>query len=175
MTLALRKDSAMASPQIQGARYDGAAEWYDERNAAPADANRDTLKELLGPGGGLCLDLGCGTGQNLPALRGRGRSVIGLDFSGDQLGLARQRSVDGEALVQAETPLRCRSLMPYSKVWLRCGCRLTSMTSPPYWARPVECCARAGGWSISERIRVSVGRTRRAVMTAAAGGRGRVV
>ncbi|MEO3753152.1 class I SAM-dependent methyltransferase [Streptomyces sp. B6B3] len=96
------KGSAMASSQIQGDRYDGAAEWYDERNAAPADANRDTLKDLLGPGGGLCLDLGCGTGQNLPALRGRGRRVIGLDFSVDQLGLARQRTVGGEALVQAD-------------------------------------------------------------------------
>ena len=84
------------------ARYDGLADWYDEHNAAAADDNRDPLLELLGPGDGLCLDLGCGTGQNLQTLRTTGRTVIGLEYSADQLRLARRRTARGEALVQAD-------------------------------------------------------------------------
>ncbi|WP_020386822.1 class I SAM-dependent methyltransferase [Kribbella catacumbae] len=84
------------------ARYDGLADWYDEQNAAAADANRSPLMDLLGQGVGLCLDLGCGTGQNLQTLRATGRTVIGLEYSADQLRLARPRTACGEALVQAD-------------------------------------------------------------------------
>ena len=42
------------TPGPMPARYDGLADWYDERNAAAADDNRDPLLELLGPGDGLC-------------------------------------------------------------------------------------------------------------------------
>jgi SAM-dependent methyltransferase len=81
------------------ARYDGIAEWYDRYNAANAELNAVELAALLGPGEGLCLDLGCGTGQYLDAIRGTGRIPIGLDFSAGQLRVAARRD---DPLVQAD-------------------------------------------------------------------------
>jgi ubiquinone/menaquinone biosynthesis C-methylase UbiE len=81
-------------------RYDGMAAWYEEYNATAAAANRDAVVALLGPGEGWCLDLGCGTGHYFEAIRATGRSVVGLDRSGDQLRLAAQRDrhvVQGDA------------------------------------------------------------------------------
>jgi SAM-dependent methyltransferase len=73
------------------ARYDGHAEWYDDWNAPNAERNAATILDLLGPGDGLCLDLGCGTGLYLDTLARTGRTVVGLDFSADQLHLAQHR------------------------------------------------------------------------------------
>jgi SAM-dependent methyltransferase len=53
------------------------------RNAAEID-------ELLGPGGGLCLDLGCGGGLYFAVLASTGRTVVGLDRSADQLRIGDQ-------------------------------------------------------------------------------------
>jgi hypothetical protein len=47
------------------ARYDGHAEWYDNWNRPNAERNASDLAELLGPGDGLCLDPGCGSGSYL--------------------------------------------------------------------------------------------------------------
>lgn len=74
------------------ARYDGHADWYDEWRAAHVDVNAAEIAQLLGPGDGLCLDLGCGTGLLFDALAATGRQVIGLDRSADQLRHARRRS-----------------------------------------------------------------------------------
>ncbi|MEV0231825.1 class I SAM-dependent methyltransferase [Nonomuraea sp. NPDC050786] len=82
------------------ARYDGQAEWYDEYIGSNAGATIADLGDLLGPGEGLCLDLGCGTGLYLDAIRSTGRTVVGLDRSGDQLRLARRR--DGAPLLQGD-------------------------------------------------------------------------
>ncbi|GAA2000480.1 class I SAM-dependent methyltransferase [Catenulispora subtropica] len=101
--------------------YDGLADWYDQHNAATAHADRDPLLELLGPGDGLCLDLGCGTGQHLGTLRASGRSVVGLDFSADQLRLARRRVVGGEALVRSDAaalPFRDGVFDAVATLWL---------------------------------------------------------
>jgi SAM-dependent methyltransferase len=57
------------------------------------------LASLLGPGSGLCLDLGCGSGLYLDVIRSTGRSPVGLELSADQLRLARRR---GDRLVQAD-------------------------------------------------------------------------
>jgi SAM-dependent methyltransferase len=73
-------------------RYDGHAQWYDQWRAAYIADNAADIARLLGPGDGLCLDLGCGTGLLFPALAGTGRDVIGLDMSADQLRFARRRS-----------------------------------------------------------------------------------
>jgi SAM-dependent methyltransferase len=81
------------------ARYDGVAEWYDEYNAAAAEQHAGYLAALLGQGEGLCLDLGCGTGQYLDAISGTGRTVVGLDFSADQLRMAARR---GRPLVRGD-------------------------------------------------------------------------
>jgi ubiquinone/menaquinone biosynthesis C-methylase UbiE len=63
----------------------------------------DALDRLVGAGPGLCLDLGCGTGVAIPELVERGWRVVGVDLSGDQLRLARQRAgAPGASLVAAD-------------------------------------------------------------------------
>ena len=78
------------------ARYDGIADWYDGQSDS---GYWETVADLLGPGTGPCLDLGCGTGHYFAAIRSTGRSVVGLDVSADQLRIARQR---GGELVRAD-------------------------------------------------------------------------
>lgn len=85
------------------ARYDGYADWYDEWRRQSAEGNALEVSDLLGPGEGPCLDLGCGTGLFLGPLAATGRTVVGLDRSADQLRIARARSPrivqgDGAAL-----------------------------------------------------------------------------
>jgi len=93
-----REEAAMLT-----ARYDGHAEWYDSWRSGHVAANAAEVADLLGPGDGLCLDVGCGTGLLFDALAATGRTVIGLDLSADQLRFARRRSgqvvrADGAAL-----------------------------------------------------------------------------
>ena len=90
-----------------GARYDGYADWYDNWNKPNAENNVAKIAELLGPGEGLCLDLGCGGGLYFETLAATGRTVVGLDRSADQLRIARGRSRqvvkgDGAALPFAD-------------------------------------------------------------------------
>jgi SAM-dependent methyltransferase len=73
-------------------RYDGYAEWYDGWNQPNVERNAPDVRELLGPGDGLCLDLGCGGGLYFDVLAATGRTVVGLDRSADQLRIARGRS-----------------------------------------------------------------------------------
>ena len=89
------------------ARYDGHAEWSDGWNKPHAERNGPDLLELLGPGDGLCLDLGCGSGLYFDVLAATGRTVVGLDRSADQLRIARGRfrqivQGDGAALPFAD-------------------------------------------------------------------------
>ncbi|HET9894051.1 MAG TPA: hypothetical protein VFQ44_03890 [Streptosporangiaceae bacterium] len=56
-------------------RYDGHAEWYEEWNLHNAEGNAVHISEMLAPGTGLCLDLGCGGGQYLGFLSQTGRRV----------------------------------------------------------------------------------------------------
>jgi SAM-dependent methyltransferase len=72
-------------------RYDGLADWYESFNAPIAEANRDLIVDLLGPGSGPCLDLGCGTGLHFAALREAGRVPVGVDLSADLPAFARTR------------------------------------------------------------------------------------
>ena len=81
-------------------RYDGLADWYDSWNKPHAQRNARDVLDLLGPGDGLCLDLGCGGGLYFDVLAATGRTVVGLDRSADQLRIARGRSrqiVQGDA------------------------------------------------------------------------------
>lgn len=101
------------------ARYDGLAEWYDEFNAQGAAGNAPELADLLGPGDGLCLDLGCGTGQYLDVIRSNGRTVVGLDRSADQLRLARRR--DPAPLLQGDghtLPFRDQVFGTVTALWV---------------------------------------------------------
>lgn len=81
------------------ARYDGYAGWYDDWRKPSVEGNAADVARLLGPGEGLCLDLGCGTGLFFDALAATGRTVVGLDRSADQLRIARARS---HAILQAD-------------------------------------------------------------------------
>lgn len=74
------------------ARYDGYADWYDDWNKPHVEHNAAAITELLGPGDGLCLDLGCGSGHYFDIIAATGRTVVGLDYSADQLRIARRRS-----------------------------------------------------------------------------------
>lgn len=100
------------------ARYDGHAEWYDNWNRPNAGRNAFDLAELLGPGEGLCLDLGCGSGNYFDALAATGRTVVGLDRSADQLRIARGRSsgiVQGDA---ARLPFADGTFATVATLWI---------------------------------------------------------
>lgn len=87
----------MAMKPIKKVRYDGLADWYDAWNKPFAEANQADLVRLLGAGEGLCLDVGCGTGLYFEAVRGTGRTPIGVDRSADQLRHARTRGKCAQA------------------------------------------------------------------------------
>jgi len=75
------------------ARYDAYASWYDARlGLMTREIAVPILQAWLGPGPGVCLDLGCGGGVHLAAVAALGWSVIGLDVSWRQLRIARERS-----------------------------------------------------------------------------------
>jgi ubiquinone/menaquinone biosynthesis C-methylase UbiE len=80
-------------------RYDDHADWYDDWNQPHAERNAPYVLDLLGPGEGVCLDLGCGSGHYFDALASAGRTVIGLDRSAGQLRIARRRC---RRIVQAD-------------------------------------------------------------------------
>jgi ubiquinone/menaquinone biosynthesis C-methylase UbiE len=100
------------------ARYDGQADWYDSFNEPRAARNAADVQELIGAGEGLCLDLGCGTGQYLDALAATGRTVVGLDRSADQLRVAGRRS---RYLVQADAaalPFADATFQAVTTLWI---------------------------------------------------------
>ena len=99
------------------ARYDGHADWYDTWNRPHAERNAAAISELLGPGDGPCLDLGCGSGHYFDVIASTGRTVIGLDRSADQLRIGRSRSrriVQGDA---AALPFADRSFPTVATMW----------------------------------------------------------
>ncbi|GAA2798288.1 class I SAM-dependent methyltransferase [Kribbella solani] len=101
------------------ARYDGLADWYDERFGADAPTHQPGLLDLLGTGSGPCLDIGCGTGRNFGTIRATGRTVVGLDFSADQLRRARTRT-DGPLMRGDATklPFADRSFDTAVTMWI---------------------------------------------------------
>jgi SAM-dependent methyltransferase len=87
---------------VSDARYDGFADWYDERFAPSAPIAGEVLEEFLGRGSGCCLDLCCGTGLHFDALLALGWRVTAVDVSDDQLRIARRRGRGRVDLVQAD-------------------------------------------------------------------------
>jgi SAM-dependent methyltransferase len=73
------------------AAYDEIADWYESEFIRPQSAQDDplgvqaALRELLGPGSGRCLEVGCGTGVYADAVRRLGRIPIGMDLSAGML------------------------------------------------------------------------------------------
>ncbi|MEV6236034.1 class I SAM-dependent methyltransferase [Lentzea sp. NPDC051838] len=77
------------------AAYDEIADWYEERFLA---TQRDdplgidlALRELLGEGSGVCLEIGCGTGVHAALVRELGWTPVGVDLSAGMLRHARGR------------------------------------------------------------------------------------
>lgn len=75
------------------ARYDGQSEWYEAFASGDLFSEaRRTAVDLLGPGPGRCLDLGCGTGRAIPLLVAAGWTVTAVDVSRDQLTVAAEHA-----------------------------------------------------------------------------------
>lgn len=78
------------------AAYDGIADWYETeflaRQAGRDDLGiRAALDSLLGPGRGVCLEIGCGTGVHAAQVRALGWTPVGVDVSAGMLRHARGR------------------------------------------------------------------------------------
>jgi SAM-dependent methyltransferase len=83
------------------AAYDEIADWYEREflagqgvggrpGADPLGVDR-ALRDLLGRGGGSCLEIGCGTGVHAGTVRELGWTPVGVDLSAGMLRHARGR------------------------------------------------------------------------------------
>jgi ubiquinone/menaquinone biosynthesis C-methylase UbiE len=101
------------------AYYDGHAEWYERTfvTGGPANASREAALRLLGPGSGLLLDVGCGTGTHTAAFTERGWRAVGVDLSADQLRLARARGVDALQADAANLPFGAEEFDAVVSIW----------------------------------------------------------
>jgi SAM-dependent methyltransferase len=102
------------------APYDAIADWYEnEFLGAPGPDGGlpggdplgidHALAELLGPGSGPCLEIGCGTGARAARLRTLGWTPLGIDLSAGMLRHARGRLPVARADA-ARLPLRTGSV-----------------------------------------------------------------
>ncbi|MFE9581281.1 class I SAM-dependent methyltransferase [Nocardia sp. NPDC006044] len=124
------------------AAYDSIADWYETEFAAhdgdPIGIKR-ALRELLGPGIGPCLEIGCGTGVYASLIRSIGWNPLGVDLSAGMLRHARDRlpavRADGVRL-----PIRDASLPAVIAVMVH-----TDMPEYPSVLREVTRVLRPGG------------------------------
>jgi SAM-dependent methyltransferase len=78
------------------AACDEIADWYEEqfldglREGDPLGIDR-ALRDLLGEGSGLCLEIGCGTGAHAARVRELGWTPVGVDLSAGMLRHAQGR------------------------------------------------------------------------------------
>jgi SAM-dependent methyltransferase len=87
---------------VPTAAYDEIADWYEQeflarQQAAGGSSGGDALginralRNLLGPGSGTCLEVGCGTGIHAATVRELGWTPVGVDLSAGMLRHARGR------------------------------------------------------------------------------------
>lgn len=116
------------------AAYDEIADWYEgeflPRTSAddPLGVDR-ALRDLLGPGGGRCLEIGCGTGVHAASVRALGWTPIGVDVSAGMLRHAHgrlacvradaERLPVGDASVDAAIAMMVHTDMPAYPAVLR--------------------------------------------------------
>jgi SAM-dependent methyltransferase len=104
---------------MSASRYDGHADWYDQEFATSELGlfGRGVVIELLGPGPGALLDIGCGGGSHAVAFTELGWKVTGVDASEDQLRLARARGVDARLGNAEALPLPDASFDAAISMW----------------------------------------------------------
>ncbi|MGH3523511.1 MAG: class I SAM-dependent methyltransferase, partial [Mycobacterium sp.] len=127
------------------AAYDEVADWYEEvfLHRHPPDLESPggdpigidrALRDLLGPGRGTCLEIGCGTGIHAGRIRELGWTTVGVDLSGGMLRHARGRlpvaQADAARLpirdssTSAATAVMVHTDMPDYPAVLREACRV---------------------------------------------------
>jgi ubiquinone/menaquinone biosynthesis C-methylase UbiE len=78
-------------------RFEGLADWYEQAMSSASgrqalrNASNKLLADLIGPGSGIALDIGCGTGSVAEFVRTLGYNPVGIDLSADQLRIAVKR------------------------------------------------------------------------------------
>jgi SAM-dependent methyltransferase len=80
------------------ASYDAIADWYEREFLARSRGLPEhplgidnALRALLDRGSGLCLEIGCGTGEWAALIRTLGRAPVGVDLSAGMLRYAKDR------------------------------------------------------------------------------------
>jgi SAM-dependent methyltransferase len=99
---------------MTGAAYDAHASWYANYVKGRARPYTERvavlLRELLGPGQGICVDVGCGTGVFAQTLRKLGWTPVGFDLSVAQLRYAQNElpvaAADASCLPLADSSAR---------------------------------------------------------------------
>jgi len=132
------------------AAYDDIADWYEQEflgghgtGARTHDGNpldlSVVLRDLLGHGHGICLEIGCGTGIHADQARRLGWTPVGIDLSAGMLRHARGRL----PLAQADAgqlPVRDHCLPAVTAVMVH-----TDMPAYPAVLREVSRVLRPGG------------------------------
>lgn len=128
--------------------YDEIADWYEReflggddsraRGGAPADLP-GVLGELLGPGSGVCLEIGCGTGVHAARVRELGWTPFGFDLSAGMLRHARGRLPVAQADAE-RMPIRAGSVPAVIAVMVH-----TDMPAYPAVLREVARVLQPGG------------------------------
>lgn len=95
--------------------YDDVAVEYEQQITGPGDAHTAELTRMVlaltGPGPGRCVDVGCGTGVVSNTLTDAGWTVVGIDMSRVEIGIATEhKRVAGAAVGDAlRLPVRSQS------------------------------------------------------------------
>jgi SAM-dependent methyltransferase len=124
--------------------YDEIADWYEREFLGGRDdpdpiGAGGALRDLLGPGSGTCLEIGCGTGAYAATVRALGRTPVGVDLSAGMLRHARDRlpAARGDA---ERLPVRSGSLDAVIAMMVH-----TDMPGYPAVLREVARVLRPGG------------------------------
>jgi len=126
---------------VATAAYDDIADWYEEQFLSaddPIGVSR-ALRELLGDGEGVCLEIGCGTGVHAALVRELGWTPVGVDLSSGMLRHARGRLPVAQADA-GRLPLRDNSVPAVVAMMVH-----TDMPEYPSVLREVARVLRPGG------------------------------
>jgi predicted TPR repeat methyltransferase len=112
------------------AAYDDIADWYEEeflggqrtgaraRDGNPLDLGH-ILRDLLGEGGGTCLEVGCGTGVHAAQVRELGWTPVGVDMTHRLFSYGTLRHSDVQAaLFGRAVPTTSDALRGHRLDWL---------------------------------------------------------